>query len=85
MPRAPAPPGAGPAAAAAEVPPLVYTGISGVTLATLPAGGSMELALELVALLPGLHRLVGLVLQDTRTGHMHDAGVLGELLVLEES
>jgi hypothetical protein len=83
LPRARAPPGAAPAAA--EPPPLVFTGVSGAELAALPAGGSTELALELVALLPGLHRLAGLVLQDRRTGALHDAGVIGELLVLDSA
>lgn len=86
-----APPGAGGAPPSAlppkpvptELPALVFTGVSGVDVGTLAPGASVEVQLEFVAMVPGVHRLVGLVLHDRRAGVTHDAGVIGELLVLD--
>jgi hypothetical protein len=61
---------------------LIHTGVSGTELGVLAPRGSIDISLELVALTPGLHRLTGLVLHDRRAGVTHDAGVIGELIVL---
>lgn len=64
-------------------PPLVFTGVSGADVGVLEPGGSADIALDFVAIAPGLHRLAGLALQDQRTGVTFDLGVIGEVLVLD--
>jgi hypothetical protein len=77
----PASPAAPPAAPPAE--PLVFTGVSGRDLGSLPPGGTLDVELDFVALSPGLHKLSGLVLYDRKAGVSHDGGLICELLVLD--
>lgn len=80
---APPPPASVPAdPRGSAVPELVYTGVIGAEVGVLAPGASTELRLELVALAPGLHKLSGLVLVDRRANVSHEAGAIGEILVL---
>uniref|UniRef100_A0A7S0NNI5 Trafficking protein particle complex subunit 13 n=1 Tax=Calcidiscus leptoporus TaxID=127549 RepID=A0A7S0NNI5_9EUKA len=62
---------------------IVLDGASGRSLGTLKANSSQNATLNLIALEPGMHKIVGLQLVDSLADAPIDVGPLADLLVLE--